>query len=156
SYSGQDLIVTTEAPESITYFDLDQDELIETTRRPIIHTTTRPPIIIEDLEIRSFDDNLVSEFDATGKKRFTAPYVSYISKDPNTPCSLNDALEHFQVENLADLLPKEMKDGVLPPRNISYNITVVAVEGCHSFVILDWAKPKKGDFITDESAFVLE
>ncbi|XP_077139266.1 fibronectin type III domain-containing protein 1 [Ranitomeya variabilis] len=149
SYSGQDLIVTTEAPGSITYFDLDQDELIETTRLPIIHTTTtRPPIIIEDLEIRSFDDNLVSEFDATGKKRFTAPYVSYISKDPNTPCSLNDALEHFQVENLADLLPKEMKDGVLPPRNISYNITVVAVEGCHSFVILDWAKPKKGDFIT--------
>ncbi|XP_075719865.1 fibronectin type III domain-containing protein 1 [Rhinoderma darwinii] len=149
SYSGQDLIVTTEAAERVTYFDLDQDyELIETTRRPIQTTTTRPPIIIEEPEIRSFDDNLVSEFDATGKKRFTAPYVSYISKDPNTPCSLTDALEHFQVDNLADLLPKEMKEELLPPKNISYNITVVAVEGCHSFVILDWAKPKQGDFIT--------
>ncbi|XP_069810731.1 fibronectin type III domain-containing protein 1 isoform X2 [Dendropsophus ebraccatus] len=147
SYSGQDLIVTTEAAESVTFFDQDYD-LIETTRRPIPRTTTRTPIIIEEPEMRSFEDNLVSEFDATGKKRFSAPYVSYISKDPNTPCSLNDALEHFQVENLADLLPKEMKDGVLPPQNISYNITVVAVEGCHSFVILDWAKPKKGDYVT--------
>ncbi|KAG8583228.1 hypothetical protein GDO81_008327 [Engystomops pustulosus] len=148
SYSGQELIVTTEAAERVTYFNLDEDyEMIRTTRRPSI-TTTRLPIIIEHPEIRSFDDNLVTEYDATGKKRFTAPYVSYISKDPNTPCSLTDALDHFQVENLADLLPKEMKEEVLPPKNISYNITVVAVEGCHSFVILDWAKPKQGDFIT--------
>ncbi|KAM5165224.1 fibronectin type III domain-containing protein 1 [Mantella aurantiaca] len=149
SYSGQDLIVTTEAPEKITYFNLDDDyELIETTKHPVRITTTEPPIFYEDSEIKSFDNNLVSEFDAAGKKRFTAPYVSYISKDPNTPCSLTDALEHFQVENLADLIPKEMEDRILPPQNISYNITVVAVEGCHSFVILDWAKPKKGDFIT--------
>lgn len=84
-----------------------------------------------------------------------APYVSYISKDPNTPCSLTDALEHFQVENLAELIPKEMENSILPPKNISYNITVVAVEGCHSFVILDWAKPKKGDFITGNIIFKL-
>ncbi|XP_073484093.1 fibronectin type III domain-containing protein 1 [Aquarana catesbeiana] len=151
SYSGQDLIVTTETPpERVTYFDLDDDyELIETTQQPIqTTTTTEPPIFYEDSEIKSFDNNLVSEFDAAGKRRFTAPYVSYISKDPNTPCSLTDALEHFQVENLAELIPKEMENSILPPKNISYNITVVAVEGCHSFVILDWAKPKKGDFIT--------
>lgn len=84
-----------------------------------------------------------------------APHVSYISKDPNTPCSLTDALEHFQVENLEDLIPKEMENKILPPRNISYNITIVAVEGCHSFVILDWAKPKKGDFITGNCMNVL-
>ncbi|KAM8945519.1 fibronectin type III domain-containing protein 1 [Pelodytes ibericus] len=146
NFSGQDLIVTTEASESATQLDLDGDyEYFQTTLPPLKTTTEPPP---EELEMKSFDTNLVSEFDVAGKKRFTAPYVSYISKDPNTPCSLTDALEHFQVDNLADILPKDLKEQVLPPQKISYNITVVAVEGCHSFVILDWAKPKKGDFIT--------
>ncbi|KAM4770965.1 fibronectin type III domain-containing protein 1 [Rhinophrynus dorsalis] len=152
SFSGQDLIFTTEASESVTYLDLDEDyELLETTVPPLKTTTTtatEPPSPTEGLEIKSFSSNLVSELDIAGKKRFTAPYVTYISKDPAAPCSLTEALEHFQVENLEDILPKDMNEEVLPPQKISYNITVVAVEGCHSFVILDWAKPKKGDFIT--------
>ncbi|KAM4694756.1 fibronectin type III domain-containing protein 1 [Discoglossus pictus] len=149
SFSGQDLIFTTEAPEHVTYFDSDQDyDLIDTTVPPLKTTTPPPPAFPEEMDHKSFSSNLVSEYDIAGKKRFTAPYVNYISKDPAAPCSLTEALEHFQVENLEDLLPKDMKEGVLPPQKIAYNITVVAVEGCHSFVILDWAKPKKGDFIT--------
>ncbi|XP_053314765.1 fibronectin type III domain-containing protein 1 [Spea bombifrons] len=146
SFSGQDFIVSTEAAETVTDY-----EIIKTTQPPVKITPPPPPpppSFTEESEIKSFGTNLVSEYDVAGKKRFTAPYVSYISKDPNTPCSLTDALDHFQVENLEDIIPKDFKEGVLPPQNISYNITVVAVEGCHSFVILDWAKPKKGDFIT--------
>ncbi|CAH2250033.1 fibronectin type III domain-containing 1 [Pelobates cultripes] len=153
SFSGEGLIATTKTP----YLDIDQVsypchfhredyEMFQTTVPPMQETEF--VILTEEPEIKSLSTNLVSEFDVAGKKRFTAPYVSYISKDPNTPCSLTDALEHFQVENLADIIPKDMKDEILPPQKIAYNITVVAVEGCHSFVILDWAKPKKGDFIT--------
>ncbi|XP_075453206.1 fibronectin type III domain-containing protein 1 isoform X1 [Ascaphus truei] len=151
SFSGQetDLIVSTEAPDSVTYLDLDEEyELFETTVPPLKIMTTKSSIITERSEIKSFNSNLVSELDVAGKRRFTAPYVTYISKDPSAPCSLTEALEHFQVENLEDLIPKDLTDEVLPPQNISYNITVVAVEGCHSFVILDWAKPNQGDYIT--------
>ncbi|OCT79887.1 fibronectin type III domain-containing protein 1 [Xenopus laevis] len=148
SFSGQDLIVTTEASEIITYPDLDEDNYLFETTEPPIKLTTKSPTPPEVLEIESISSNLVSEYDVAGKKRFTAPYVTYISKDPSAPCSLTEALEHFQVENLEDIIPKDISDPVLPPQKISYNITVVAVEGCHSFVILDWAKPKKGDFIT--------
>ncbi|KAG8444216.1 hypothetical protein GDO86_009414, partial [Hymenochirus boettgeri] len=149
SFSGQDLIDTTETTESVTILELDEDnDLFETTMPSVILTTTEPSTPYMVPAIKQFTSNLVSEFDVAGKKRFTAPYVTYISKDPSAPCSLTEALEHFQVENLEDIIPKDISEKVLPPRNISYNITVVAVEGCHSFVILDWAKPKKGDFIT--------
>eukprot|EP00079_Xenopus_tropicalis_P035715 XP_017949486.1 PREDICTED: fibronectin type III domain-containing protein 1 [Xenopus tropicalis] len=148
SFSGQDLIVTTEASEIVTYMDLDEDNYLIETTEPPIKLTTKPPTLPEDPEMKSITSNLVSEYDIAGKKRFTAPYVTYISKDPSAPCSLTEALEHFQVENLEELLPKDISEPILPPQKISYNITVVAVEGCHSFVILDWAKPKKGDFIT--------
>uniref|UniRef100_A0A8C5N3U7 Uncharacterized protein n=1 Tax=Leptobrachium leishanense TaxID=445787 RepID=A0A8C5N3U7_9ANUR len=101
SYSGEDLIVTTKTP----YLDLDQDyDLFATTLAPI-KTTEQLPLP----DTNSFNTNLVSEYDVAGKKRFTAPYVSYINKDPNTPCSLTDALEHFQVENLEDIIPKDLK-----------------------------------------------
>ncbi|XP_069462806.1 fibronectin type III domain-containing protein 1 [Ambystoma mexicanum] len=152
SYSGveTEVMVTTGATESITYLDLEQDyEIVETTLPPRVEVVTTEPSVTEVApQVTPFKSATLSNLDMAGKERFTAPYVSYISKDPQAPCSLNDALDHFQVESLQDLIPSGLADNLLPPQNISYNLTVVAVEGCHSFIILDWAKPSKGDFIT--------
>ncbi|XP_076874082.1 fibronectin type III domain-containing protein 1 isoform X1 [Brachyhypopomus gauderio] len=91
-----------------------------------------------------------SELDASGKKRFTAPYVNYIQKDPGAPCSLTEALEYLQVDVLADLMEKDStrSSPKQPPKSKPGNITVVAMEGCHSFVILDWARPLKDDMVS--------
>lgn len=35
-----------------------------------------------------------------------------------------------------------------PPKNRPHNLTVVAMEGCHSFIILDWALPVKDDMVS--------
>uniref|UniRef100_A0A3Q3WWD7 Fibronectin type-III domain-containing protein n=1 Tax=Mola mola TaxID=94237 RepID=A0A3Q3WWD7_MOLML len=35
-----------------------------------------------------------------------------------------------------------------PPKNKPHNLTVVAMEGCHSFIILDWARPLKDDMVS--------
>lgn len=77
-----------------------------------------------------------------------APYVTYLNKDPGAPCSLTEALDHFQVESLDEIIPSDLKNKETRPQNVPHNITVVAVEGCHSFVILDWAKPLHGDLVT--------
>uniref|UniRef100_A0A3P9HGG0 Fibronectin type-III domain-containing protein n=1 Tax=Oryzias latipes TaxID=8090 RepID=A0A3P9HGG0_ORYLA len=34
------------------------------------------------------------------------------------------------------------------PKHKPHNLTVVAMEGCHSFIILDWARPLKGDMVS--------
>ncbi|XP_069787740.1 fibronectin type III domain-containing protein 1 [Narcine bancroftii] len=109
-------------------------------------TTTESPRKIEPT--RSFKALPESEFDVAGKKRFVADHVNYISKDPEAPCSLTDALEHFQVDSLVDIIPKDLREESLPPEHPPQNITIVAVEGCHSFIILDWAKPQKHDYVT--------
>lgn len=84
----------------------------------------------------------ISELDSAGRKRFTGPHVRYLSKETDTPCSLSDALEHFQVKTLDDLIPKELAPVALPG-SPPKNLTVVAVEGCHSFVILGWTDGSK-------------
>lgn len=81
---------------------------------------------------------------------FPAPYVTYLNKDPSAPCSLTDALDHFQVESLDEIIPNDLKKSDTPPQHVPRNITVVAVEGCHSFVIVDWDKAAPGDVITGE------
>lgn len=82
---------------------------------------------------------------------FPAPYVTYLSKDPSAPCSLTDALDHFQVESLDELIPNDLTKNDLPPQHAPRNITVVAMEGCHSFVIVDWNKAIPGDVVTGVS-----
>lgn len=82
---------------------------------------------------------------------FPAPYVTYLSKDPAAPCSLTDALDHFQVESLDELIPNDLTKSDLPPQHAPRNITVVAMEGCHSFVIVDWNKAIPGDVVTGVS-----
>nr|XP_033793976.1 fibronectin type III domain-containing protein 1 isoform X2 [Geotrypetes seraphini] len=145
SYSGPG----TDAIMTETTEDLEDYEIVETTvPSTTVLWTTKPSISEEKPDNRPFNSIPVTDLDAAGKKRFTAPYVTYISKDPAAPCSLTEALEHFQVESLEDIIPTDLRGFDLPPQKISYNLTVVAVEGCHSFVILDWAKPGKGDYIT--------
>uniref|UniRef100_A0A8C3TEU3 Fibronectin type III domain-containing protein 1 n=1 Tax=Chelydra serpentina TaxID=8475 RepID=A0A8C3TEU3_CHESE len=119
------------------------------TTTTVAATTTIEAVLETDYpEISVAGSDPVSEFDLAGKKRFTAPYVSYLSKDPAAPCSLTEALEHFQVESLDEIIPYSLKEEELHPQTVPHNITVVAVEGCHSFVIVDWAKPRQGDLIT--------
>ncbi|CAB1340037.1 unnamed protein product [Coregonus sp. 'balchen'] len=86
-----------------------------------------------------------------GRKEGTrAPYVSFIQKDPGAPCSLTEALEYLQVDVLENLFKKDSlaSNQKQPPKNKPHNITVVAMEGCHSFVILDWAIPLKDDMVS--------
>lgn len=80
----------------------------------------------------------------------SAPYVNYIQKDPGAPCSLTEALEYLQVEVLADLIEKDSVTARQrqSPKHKPHNITVIAMEGCHSFVILDWARPLKDDMVS--------
>lgn len=79
-----------------------------------------------------------------------APYVNYIQKDPGSPCSLTEALEYVQVDILEDLMEKDNAKASpnQPPKNKPHNLTVVAMEGCHSFIILDWALPLKDDMVS--------
>lgn len=84
-----------------------------------------------------------------------APYVNYIRKDPGAPCSLTEALEYLQVDVLEDLIEKDSlaDNQKLPPKNKPHNFTVVAMEGCHSFIILDWARPLKDDMVSGKKCF---
>ncbi|KAL6101337.1 abi3bp [Pungitius sinensis] len=76
-----------------------------------------------------------SDVDFMGKKRFVAPYVIYkTDKKPDEPCSITSSLAFFPDEEGGD------QNVTGPPRISPSNLTVVTVEGCPSFVILDWQK----------------
>uniref|UniRef100_A0AAY4BJM9 Fibronectin type-III domain-containing protein n=1 Tax=Denticeps clupeoides TaxID=299321 RepID=A0AAY4BJM9_9TELE len=76
-----------------------------------------------------------SEVDAMGKKRFIAPHVVYkTDKKPDEPCSITTSLTYFPDDE-----PGE-QNVTAPPKTAPSNLTVVTVEGCPSFVILDWEK----------------
>ncbi|XP_077567445.1 fibronectin type III domain-containing protein 1 isoform X2 [Stigmatopora nigra] len=127
----------------------------ETTLPP--PTTTLPPttittttMVIPTPDTRTSGRGPLSEFDDSGKRRFTASYVNYIQKDPGSPCSLTEALEYVQVDILEDLIKNDSRasNQKLPPKNKPHNLTVVAMEGCHSFIILDWGRPLKDDMVS--------
>ncbi|XP_029942277.1 ABI family, member 3 (NESH) binding protein b isoform X11 [Salarias fasciatus] len=76
-----------------------------------------------------------SDLDALGKKRYVAPHVVYkTGKKPDEPCSITSSLNFFPESE-----PGET-NVTAPPRSPPSNLTVVTVEGCPSFVILDWEK----------------
>uniref|UniRef100_A0A673YVM1 Fibronectin type III domain containing 1 n=1 Tax=Salmo trutta TaxID=8032 RepID=A0A673YVM1_SALTR len=129
-----------------------EDELLwQTTLPPTLPpTTTTTDHPTPEPDTRPFNNSPSNEFDLSGKKRFTAPYVNFIQKDPGAPCSLTEALEYLQVDVLENLLKKDSlaTNQKQPPKNKPHNITVVAMEGCHSFVILDWAIPLKDDMVS--------
>ncbi|XP_054556629.1 target of Nesh-SH3 isoform X1 [Talpa occidentalis] len=82
-----------------------------------------------------FSSSPTRETDPLGKPRFKGPHVRYIPKPENSPCSITDSVKRFPKE--------EATEGNItsPPQNPPTNLTVVTVEGCPSFVILDWEKP---------------
>uniref|UniRef100_A0A3P9NEP5 Fibronectin type III domain containing 1 n=1 Tax=Poecilia reticulata TaxID=8081 RepID=A0A3P9NEP5_POERE len=132
---------------------VNADELlVQTTLPPTTTTTTTTTTAIPTTEpqVRVSNRGPVSEFDLSGKKRFTAPFVNYIQKDPGAPCSLTEALEYLQVDVLENLMEKDRMavNQNQPPKHKPQNFTVVAMEGCHSFIILDWAKPLKDDMVS--------
>lgn len=63
------------------------------------------------------------------------PHVRYIPKPDNKPCSITDSVRRFPTEEATE------GNATSPPQNPPTNLTVVTVEGCPSFVILDWEKP---------------
>lgn len=65
-----------------------------------------------------------------------APHVKYMKKDDDVPCSITSSLEHFPQEEAGS-----KEEPTRPPQNPPTNLTVVTVEGCPTFVILDWEKP---------------
>lgn len=65
----------------------------------------------------------------------TAPHVIYkTDKKPEQPCSITSSLSYFPDEEANDL------NVTSRPRVPPSNLTVVTVEGCPSFIILDWQK----------------
>ncbi len=55
-------------------------------------------------------------------------------KKPDEPCSITTSLNYFLEEEA------EEQNVTNPPRTPPFNLTVVTVEGCPSFIILDWEK----------------
>ncbi|XP_062415728.1 fibronectin type III domain-containing protein 1 isoform X2 [Pungitius pungitius] len=141
-----DVMVTgTLVPDAL---DLKKDELlVQTTMQP---TTTTTEIPTPEPDTRTSNHGPSSELDLGGKKRFTAPYVNYIQKDPASPCSLTEALEYLQVDVLENLIEKDSlaANQNQPPKHKPHNLTVVAMEGCHSFIILDWGRPLRDDMVS--------
>lgn len=60
-----------------------------------------------------------------------------MKKEDDVPCSITDSLQHFPTEE-----GDSADTATSPPRKPPTNLTVVTVEGCSSFVILNWEKPQ--------------
>ncbi|XP_011606958.1 target of Nesh-SH3 isoform X3 [Takifugu rubripes] len=101
-------------------------------------TTAAPAVNLTNYDSENstgFSPSPASKVDSAGNKRFTAPHVIYkTNKKPEEPCSITSSLTHFPDEEANDL------NVTSPPRIPPSNLTVVTVEGCPSFVILDWQK----------------
>ncbi|XP_059399548.1 target of Nesh-SH3-like isoform X4 [Carassius carassius] len=127
--------------------DLNQDKasilkpkLPPVTAKPTKPKTTTSPTVkaprFETWENSSvFSSVPASKVDAMGKERYIAPHVVYkTDKKPDEPCSITTSLSYFPEEE-----PGE-QNVTNPPRTAPSNLTVVTVEGCPSFIILDWEK----------------
>ncbi|KAM6958106.1 ABI family, member 3 (NESH) binding protein b isoform 6-T6 [Tautogolabrus adspersus] len=87
----------------------------------------------EDSEL--FKSEPTSDVDALGKKRYVAPHVVYqTGKKPDEPCSITSSLNYFPQGERGEA------NVTAPPKSPPSNLTVVTVEGCPSFIILDWEK----------------
>ncbi|NWH58898.1 TARSH protein, partial [Geococcyx californianus] len=95
------------------------------------------------VDVTVFSSSPTSETDSSGKPRYQAPHVKYMKKDHDVPCSITSSLEHFPQEEGG-----AKEEPTRPPQNPPTNLTVVTVEGCPTFVILDWEKPEN-DSVTE-------
>ncbi|XP_031219976.1 target of Nesh-SH3 isoform X27 [Mastomys coucha] len=118
---------------------------LKATLKPIGTATERPgaekkqptaPASEEEFgNTTDFSSSPTKETDHLGKPRFIGPHVRYIPKPENKPCSITDSVRRFPTEDVME------GNATSPPQNPPTNLTVVTVEGCPSFVILDWDKP---------------
>lgn len=119
---------------------------LKATLKPIGTATERPgaeekkqptaPASEEEFgNTTDFSSSPTKETDHLGKPRFIGPHVRYIPKPENKPCSITDSVRRFPTEEATE------GNATSPPQNPPTNLTVVTVEGCPSFVILDWEKP---------------
>ncbi|CAL8341662.1 unnamed protein product [Boreogadus saida] len=102
-------------------------------------TTSSPASNVTRFDISEnstiFSSQPASDIDAMGRKRFVAPHVVYkTDKKPDEPCSITNSLTFFPDEEAGE------QNATAAPRLAPTNLTVVTVEGCPSFVILDWEK----------------
>uniref|UniRef100_A0A672TBC1 Target of Nesh-SH3-like n=1 Tax=Sinocyclocheilus grahami TaxID=75366 RepID=A0A672TBC1_SINGR len=102
-------------------------------------TTTSPTVTAPRFETWEnssvFSSVPASKVDAMGKERYIAPHVVYkTDKKPDEPCSITTSLSYFPEEEAGE------QNVTNPPRTAPSNLTVVTVEGCPSFIILDWEK----------------
>lgn len=67
---------------------------------------------------------------------------------------MTEALEYLQVDILEGLIKNDTMAASKkqPPKNKPHNLTVIAMEGCHSFIILDWARPLKDEMVSGKNA----
>ncbi|XP_055500958.1 mucin-2 isoform X4 [Leucoraja erinacea] len=85
-------------------------------------TQDKPPV---------FRSTPVSNIDGQGQERFRGTHVKYMRK-VNMPCSITESLKHFPEENNTNA--KFLNVPRYPPSNV----TLVTVEGCPTFLIVDW------------------
>ncbi|KAK7127058.1 hypothetical protein R3I94_018292 [Phoxinus phoxinus] len=123
----------------------DKDSILKpnltpVTEKPTKAKTTSAPAVtaprFETWENSSlFSSVPASKVDALGKERYIAPHVVYkTDKKPDEPCSITTSLSYFPEEEGGE------QNVTNPPRTAPSNLTVVTVEGCPSFIILDWEK----------------
>ncbi|XP_039550969.1 ABI family, member 3 (NESH) binding protein b isoform X7 [Pimephales promelas] len=109
------------------------------TAKPSKPKTTSPAVTAPRFETWEnssvFSSVPASKVDALGKERYIAPHVVYkTDKKPDEPCSITTSLSYFPQEEGGE------QNVTNPPKTAPSNLTVVTVEGCPSFIILDWEK----------------
>uniref|UniRef100_UPI00358F2605 fibronectin type III domain-containing protein 1-like isoform X2 n=1 Tax=Myxine glutinosa TaxID=7769 RepID=UPI00358F2605 len=90
-----------------------------------------------------------SLYDDAGKRRYIADYVKFMSKEPKVPCSITEVMERMKLK-YGDKFQYASNVEVMSgrPENVPRNVSVLAVEGCHSFVVINWLPPGNSS-ITD-------
>uniref|UniRef100_A0A8C8RCM8 ABI family member 3 binding protein n=1 Tax=Pelusios castaneus TaxID=367368 RepID=A0A8C8RCM8_9SAUR len=109
----------------------------------MLWVTVMCSVAITTVDIHGTYCILLSYLTLNGDAFFLAPHVKYLSKPENKPCSITDTLQYFPEEEGSN-----QEDLTSPPQNPPSNLTVVTVEGCPSFVVLNWTKPDN-DTITE-------
>ncbi|KAJ7320328.1 hypothetical protein JRQ81_019839 [Phrynocephalus forsythii] len=99
----------------------------------------KPPTAASSPDYSSpmFSSLPTTETDIAGTPRYTGDHVKYMKKEDDVPCSITNTLQHFPTDE-----GENSDTATTPPQKPPTNLTVVTVEGCPSFVILDWEKPQ--------------
>ncbi|XP_069744747.1 target of Nesh-SH3-like isoform X3 [Narcine bancroftii] len=104
---------------------------------PIIATNPIPETDAKVDQTEPETLSTVDQFPSTNYAKTPGPYVKYMSKE-KIPCSITESLKHFSEENITN------EKALTAPRYPPSNLTLVTVEGCSSFLIVDW-KSNKND-----------